>query len=169
MKSKNILKRAWNVMKSDFREKYLDGSDEPGAYSNYKSIIFGFAVLCIVYLLVYSPELDFSELDFSLNRKEIGLVIHFAFLMAACIYVCVQLSKSLNLGKVFSIRNGNLISCLGYLFYYTSIVLVTILRDHLVLGIIMALFTTLAGWVLWMAGYMIRCGVRMQEEQELTV
>ena len=92
--------------------------------------------------------------------------------VAAYVYVYVQINKSIAERKVFTYRNARLFIRLSFFIGIGGgailIVPLATISDHLWV-ILLLLFNSLGSMALNLAGWMIHKGIKMQEEQDLTI
>lgn len=156
---KNWFKKWWNLDCAEL--------DVATAYSNPWGIVFGAVLQLALYFWFFLCTKDETP---SFDAKDLKVCALLVAFILCLVYLCVQISRSIKDGKVFSRRNARLIVRMGGLVELFSFVLLVVVggTPHY-WAVFMAAFSMLVGTALQMLGWMINRGVTMQEEQELTI
>lgn len=106
------------------------------------------------------------------DRTDLIVFIFTIPCVAAYVYVYVQINKSIAERKVFTYRNARLFIRLSFFIGIGGgailIVPLATISDHLWV-VLLLLFNSLGSMALNLAGWMIHKGIKMQEEQDLTI
>ena len=116
-------------------------------------------------------SIDNPQIVQTITKWRICTIIAYVVIIGMCVYTWYQLNKSLDNNEYFTNRNANLISRLGritescgfFIVFFES----SLLNDYL--GVLLTCLPLILGSVFTLIGHMIRKGVDMQKEQELTI
>lgn len=141
--------------------------EDPDGYSCTSWIIVKTIAITALLILMFAFLKDFNIV---FDCKDLIVCIFAIPYVAAYVYVYVQINKSIAERKVFTYRNARLLIHLSYIIGGCNIMIVplAVISDHLWI-ILLLLFNSLASMALNLAGWMIHKGIKMQEEQDLTI
>lgn len=141
--------------------------EDPNGYSCTSWIIV--KIIAITALLVWLFAF-IKDYNIVFDRKDLIVSIFAIPCVAAFVYVYVQINKSIAERKVFTYRNARLLIRLSQIIGGGSVMIVplAVISDHLWV-VFLLLFNSMGAMALNSAGWMIHKGIKMQEEQDLTI
>ncbi len=141
--------------------------EDPDGYSCTSWIIVKTIAITALLVWLFAFVKDYNIV---FDRIDLIVCIFTIPCVAAYIYVYVQINKSIAERKVFTYRNARLFIRLSYIIGGGCMMIVPLatISDHLWV-VLLLLFNSLGSMALNLAGWMIHKGIKMQEEQDLTI
>jgi len=141
--------------------------EEPDGYSCTSWIIVKTIAITALLIWLFAFIKDYNIV---FDRKDLIVCIFAIPCVAAFVYVYVQINKSIAERKVFTYRNARLLIRLSQIIGGGSVMIVplAVISDHLWV-VLLLLFNSMGAMALNSAGWMIHKGIKMQEEQDLTI